>query len=218
MKIYLLDNKQAMVDAWRKYFDPLNDSRIEICCMNFSDFMNTHKDIEAIVSPANSYGLMDGGYDKAIVDYFGKGFDYSVQDCILEKYLGEQPIGTSMSMLITTHLVYADDPFETTRCSILIHTPTMRVPEVIRDYRIVYQCMRSTLIQAIDEDVDSVVIPAFGAGCGQVPVEIVAHMMYMAYQQIVKQPKELNWKYALTCARQINAACCRSEVKPNDNC
>lgn len=34
--------------------------------------MKTHEGrIDAVVSPANAYGLMDGGYDKALTDYFG---------------------------------------------------------------------------------------------------------------------------------------------------
>ena len=76
MKIYLLDINKEMTDAWNKYFDLPN---VEIVNEDFATFMNKHPNIEAVVSPANSFGLMDGGYDKAITDYFGKQLMKDVQ-------------------------------------------------------------------------------------------------------------------------------------------
>lgn len=38
----------------------------------FTDFMDTY-DVECVVSPANSFGLMDGGYDLTITMWFGGG-------------------------------------------------------------------------------------------------------------------------------------------------
>ena len=40
-----------------------NYDNIEIVNLDFESFMETYKDVECIVSPANSYGCMDGGYD-----------------------------------------------------------------------------------------------------------------------------------------------------------
>ncbi len=69
MQIYLLDINKEMTDAWHKCFD---SSNVEIVNEDFATFMSKHPNIEAIVSPANSFGLMDGGYDKAITNYFGE--------------------------------------------------------------------------------------------------------------------------------------------------
>jgi hypothetical protein len=69
MKITLLDINKNMTDAWSKYFE--NIENVEIVHNYFSNFMDEYQDVDAIVSPANSFGLMDGGYDKAITDYFG---------------------------------------------------------------------------------------------------------------------------------------------------
>ena len=75
MQIYLLDINKEMTDAWHSYFDLPN---IEIINAEFATFMSTHLDVDTIVSPANSFGLMDGGYDKAIIDYFGKTLQHTV--------------------------------------------------------------------------------------------------------------------------------------------
>ena len=79
----------------------------------------------------------------------------------------------------------------------LIHTPTMRIPSIIKDRTIIYHCMRSCLMMAIKNRVKSIVIPAFGGGCGEVEPEIIARMMSRGYQQILNPPKQLDWDYAV---------------------
>lgn len=202
MKIYLLDINKEMTDAWNKYF---NIENVEIVNEDFIFFMMNHQYIEAIVSPANSFGLMDGGFDKAIIDYFGDKLMKDVQDSIVKYWYGEQPVGTSMSVLITDKIIYKQiDDKRIIQCNpILIHTPTMRTPELIIDYRIIYQCMRTTLIEAMRLGVNSIVIPAFGGLTGGVPYDIIAKMMFLAYNQICNNPKEINWNYALHIAKEL---------------
>jgi O-acetyl-ADP-ribose deacetylase (regulator of RNase III) len=202
MKIYLLDINKAMTDAWQKYFDLLN---VEVVNEDFAAFMNDHSDIEAIVSPANSFGLMDGGYDKAITNYFGPQLMKDVQDIIVKEWYGEQPVGTSISVPITSKVYtkQVDEERVIQYNPILIHTPSMRTPEQIVDYRIIYQCTRTTLIEALKQDVDSIVIPAFGGLTGRVPYDTIAKMMFLAYKQICNQPKELNWGYACYVAKEL---------------
>lgn len=48
-----------------------------------------------MVSAANSFGLMDGGIDAAITDFFGKQLPVRVQARIISEYGGVQPVGTS---------------------------------------------------------------------------------------------------------------------------
>ena len=68
MKIFLLDRKQNMVKCRNKYFSTIDN--VEVVYDDFENFMDTH-DVECVVSPANSFGLMDGGYDLAITKWFG---------------------------------------------------------------------------------------------------------------------------------------------------
>ena len=109
-----------------------------------------------------------------------------VQQYIIDNFYGEQPVGTSF--IIETN---KDNQY-------LIHTPTMRTPEEILDARIIYQCMRTTLIVAKQNNIKSILIPMFGASTGNVKPQVVSKMMYKAYEQITNPPKEINWNYVST--------------------
>ncbi|MBQ9960831.1 MAG: macro domain-containing protein [Firmicutes bacterium] len=188
MKIFLLDANKKMIEAWQEYFNTAKD--VEMVHCYFNEFMETHPEIDAVVSPANSFGLMDGGYDAAITEYFGKELMKRVQETIVEKWRGEQPVGISLTV-----------PIDEKR--VLIHTPSMRTPEEIKDPRIIYQCMRTTLIEALNHGAENILIPAFGGRTGKVPYKTIAKMMFLAYEQVQNPPAELNWRYALGVARGL---------------
>ena len=79
MKIYLLDNNFNMIREWKRYFADV--SCVEIVYDDFENFMKIHK-VDCVVSPANSFGLMVGGFDLAISKWFSWGFMESVQSYI----------------------------------------------------------------------------------------------------------------------------------------
>ena len=205
MKIYLLDINKNMTNAWHKYFESFGEVEdIEIVNEDFTTFMDKHPNIEAVVSPANSFGLMDGGYDKAITDYFGERLMKEVQKTIMLKWHGEQPVGTSITVPIRGRIVpNKKRGLMAKKYAILIHTPSMRTPEQITDSRIIYQCMRTTLIEAMNQEVESIVIPTFGGLTGKVPCDVIAKMMFLAYKQIHNQPEEITWAYALHIAKEL---------------
>ena len=118
---------------------------------------------DCLVSPANSFGMMDGGMDAAITSFFGKSLEEKVQQRILDDYLGEQPIGTSL-IVETGHPKH---PF-------LAHTPTMRVPMNIQGTDIPYVAMWAMLLAVRQHNkgkrrkIESAVCPGFGTGIGRV--------------------------------------------------
>ena len=171
LKIYLLDKNESIVDAWKKAFK--EDKDITIVQDDFAHFMNNNK-VQCVVSPANSYGVMTGGYDLAITNYFGDNLQREVQRYIKDNLYGEQPVGTSIALAIPN------------TDQILIHTPTMQTPKPIKDDFVIYQCMRATLIKALEMKIESIVIPAFGGACGKVAPKIIAKRMKEAYKQIFK--------------------------------
>ena len=170
MEIILLDNKKEMCQAWRKYFSEFKDVKI---ISEFLEFANLD-DVDCYVSPANSYGLMDGGYDKALTMLFGVELQRRVQNYIINNLYGEQQVGSS---------IIVDIPGEKKK---LIHTPTMRVPARINDPEVVYTSMRSTLICALKNNVKKIVIPAFGGATGRLAPDVVAEEMFKAYIQVFK--------------------------------
>ncbi len=181
MKIYLIERNIAKFSCLKTYFD---QEAVELVNESFEKFMlNNH--VQCVVSPANSFGLMDGGFDLALTDWYGDQLQERVQQYIIDNFYGEQPVGSSF--IIETK---KNNQF-------LIHTPTMQTPQLIEDPRVIYQCMRSTLIEARRNNIESILIPMFGGACGGVKPEIVAKMMWLAYKQLKNTPSKIDWDYAM---------------------
>ena len=180
MKIYLLNPTALMVDCWSAYFSSQPD--VFVVCDELANFLDNNK-ADCVVSPANSYGLMDGGFDLAISEYFGWELQDRVQRYILNNFKGEQPVGTSFII-------------DTGKNNIkLIHTPTMRVPFPVKDPMIVYQCMRTSLMTALENNIESIVIPAFCGECGDVDPKVISYLMFEGYKQVFNPPEAIDWDY-----------------------
>lgn len=140
-----------------------------------------------MVSPANSFGLMDGGIDAEIIAFFGSSLMERVQQRILEEYVGEQPVGTSL-IVETGHPKH---PF-------LAHTPTMRVPMSVAGTHNPYMAMWAMLLavkrhnQQATQQIKSIACPGLGTGIGRVPYGEAARQMALAYDNFLYPPKYLN--------------------------
>lgn len=179
-KIYLLERDPRKCKFLELYFDSAPE--VEIVCDNFQHFMKTRQ-VQCAVSPANAFGLMDGGYDLAITEWFGDQLQKRVQQYIIDHFYGEQPVGTSF-------LIDAGREGQS-----LIHTPTMRTPQRILDARSIYQCMRTTLMCAAEHSIESIVLPMFGGSTGGVRPQLAADMMWRAYRQLKNPPERIDWNY-----------------------
>ncbi|HTP09262.1 MAG TPA: macro domain-containing protein, partial [Anaerolineae bacterium] len=89
VKLILVNPKPDLCAAWHEQFAGLPN--VEIVQGRFENL----PEFDCMVSAANSFGLMDGGVDFAIIEFFGAELERKVQQRILEEYLGEQPVGTS---------------------------------------------------------------------------------------------------------------------------
>ena len=187
MKIYLLDRERLITTEFEKWFCDQED--VSIVTDDFQHFMITH-DVECIVSPANAFGLMDGGYDLAISQYFGDALQRKVQRKIISKYGGHQPLTTALTVNI-------DDKKK------LIHVPTMLIPSRIKDPYIIYECMRATLFEAKRLNVKSIVIPAFGGLTGGVSPDVIAKLMWLGYAHFKAPNDEIDWSVAMSIADEF---------------
>jgi O-acetyl-ADP-ribose deacetylase (regulator of RNase III) len=125
------------------------------------------------VSPANSFGIMDGGIDRAIRDHFGNNLDLRVQSFIESHFHGEMPVGHACT--IST---FNDD------IPLLIIAPTMRTPGNISDTLNAYIAFRAILLSVKDRCLDSIVCCGLGTGVGKMDPEDCARQMRMAYNQV----------------------------------
>lgn len=189
--LILVDPKKQLCEAWRTAFQ--NYPEVEIINGRFEQIPA----YDCMVSAANSFGLMDGGVDLAITNYFGQSLQTQVQRVILARYNGEQPVGTSF-ITETNHPVH---PF-------LAHTPTMRVPMPIANTDNVYLAMKAMLqavkdFNAESERIRTVVCPGLGTATGRVPFAEAARQMELAYRYYKNPPRALSWNYAAARHRSI---------------
>jgi O-acetyl-ADP-ribose deacetylase (regulator of RNase III) len=141
----------------------------------------------AIVSPANSFGEMSGGLDKAIDDHYkGKAQTEAVK-VIREKYLGELPVGCGLVLEMEVNNKF---PY-------LILAPTMRIPGNESNSINAYLAMRGLLVSIAqynrlsESKIDSVVIPSFCTGVGGMLAAESAEQMYSAFDNVVMS----GWEY-----------------------
>src|SRR5262249_22743699 len=110
MRLILSAIEKPLADAWA------------LLCADL-EFVTVHRgsildlNCDAVVSPANSYGFMDGGIDALYIDYFGTEIQTRVRRQILDHHHGELLVGHA-------------DVIETgdEKIPFLIAAPTMRVP------------------------------------------------------------------------------------------
>jgi len=172
MRIILVDRNQSVVDAWRA----------QGLAGEFGSIFD--HPAAAIVSPANSFGFMDGGIDLAYSERFGWHVQDRVQKRIVDEFDGELLIGQALTV--------ATDDVDWPH---LISAPTMRVPMIIPDATHIRLATRAAIREAISSQMESVVIPGMGAGCGQVRPEWVACMMKAGIEDALSPkdfPRSLN--------------------------
>jgi O-acetyl-ADP-ribose deacetylase (regulator of RNase III) len=156
-----------------------------------------------IVSPANSYALMDGGFDDAITRAFSPddnyyALTYYLQAEIYKQYRGYAPPGTAT--LIPIPAEYAEQSRTTDRwgCRWLALCPTMRVPyDANWDREVVYECIW-TLMCALERHnrvaresgksesaIDSILMTPLATGVGKVSGERWAHQAVLAMKHFI---------------------------------
>lgn len=192
LQLILVDPNPALCLCLERSFASL--PRVTV----FNDRFERLPEFDCMVSAANSFGIMDGGVDAAITAFFGTPLMERVQQRILEEFLGEQPVGTSM-IVETGH---ARHPF-------LAHTPTMRTPMPIARTDHVYLAMWAMLLavrrhnQQATQPIANIACPGLGTATGRVPFEEAARQMALAYRNFVAPPKQTDWGYAQRRQQEI---------------
>lgn len=192
IQLILVDPNHRVSTAFKERFSYLPN--VQVVNGDFDQLTS----YDCLVSPANSFGMMDGGVDAAITKFFGISLMERVQQKILDDYRGEQLVGTSF-IIETGH---PQHPF-------LAHTPTMRVPMQIVGTDIPYVAMWAMLLAVeqhnrhTDRKISSIACPGFGTGIGRIPPDEAARQMALAYDHFIYPPKFLNCFVAASRQLQI---------------
>ena len=181
LRIILTAVDKPLADAWQRSCGDLR-------------FVTVHRgsifDVpcDAIVSPANSFGFMDGGIDRLYTEFFGRVVQDRVQDCIRNCHHGELLVGQA-DVVATDH---PDFPF-------LVAAPTMRVPSALGRSIHPYLAARAVFLlvrhgrfscgdlagQRVSDHVRSLAFPGLGTGLGRVSPAACARQMRAAIEDFV---------------------------------
>jgi O-acetyl-ADP-ribose deacetylase (regulator of RNase III) len=181
MRIVLAAVQQSLARAWERSCGDIEDidvhhgSILDVAC-------------DAIVSPANSFGFMDGGVDAIYLEYFGPDIQLRVRRAIYDRHHGELVVGAA-------DIVETGD----VRLPYLIVAPTMRVPMILHESVNAYLATRAALLllltgvfpeggregQRLADVIGTVAFPGMGSGVGRMPPDICARQMRAALDDVL---------------------------------
>jgi O-acetyl-ADP-ribose deacetylase (regulator of RNase III) len=181
MEVILTAVDDDLANAWTRFCGDLPGLRVyrgsilELKC-------------DAAVSPANSFGFMDGGIDALYKQHFVAGLENRLRDVIRRRHHGELLVGAA-EILETGH---SEIPY-------LIATPTIRVPMLLRDSVNPYLAAQAVFLlikhrqfesgerqgQPISDTIKSVAFPGLGTGVGGVGPNTCANQLRAAIEDIV---------------------------------
>ncbi|MDX2241183.1 MAG: macro domain-containing protein [Leptolyngbyaceae cyanobacterium bins.302] len=201
MEIVLTAVDRDLAEAWHNYCDDLPDvsvyhgSIFDVKC-------------DAVVSPANSFGFMDGGIDLIYSHRFGWQVQERLQKLIRVKHHGELLIGCA-------------EIVETDNAAIpyLIAAPTMRVPMILKETVHPYLAARAVLLlvkhshfedgylkgEKLSDVIQTIAFPGLGTGVGQVSARACAHQVRVAIEEVLFEKSEFpkSWSEAQAEHQQL---------------
>jgi O-acetyl-ADP-ribose deacetylase (regulator of RNase III) len=155
-----------LADAFQKRCGRLPN--VAIHCGSILDL-----EVDAVVSPANSFGFMDGGIDFLYSEHFGWRLQAVLQQKIRSQHHGELLVGQA-------EFVWTEND----RIPMLVAAPTMRVPMILpRDTINPYLATRAAMREAFRRGARSIAFPGMGTGVGRVPFDLCARQMAAAIRE-----------------------------------
>lgn len=172
--VRLRDRNPAMVESWERHFEDVESVEV-----SKGDIFGVKAD--AIVSPANSFGYMDGGIDGAYSEHFGMSLEVGLRRVLAEEHGGELAVGSAV--IVRTGA--SDIPW-------MVSAPTMRVPGPVPNTLNAYLAFRAALRAVVAHNdtgprrpIGSVLCPGLASAIGRMPADRVARQMRFAYDVVL---------------------------------
>jgi O-acetyl-ADP-ribose deacetylase (regulator of RNase III) len=135
---------------------------------------------DAVVSPANSFGYMNGGIDSLYTHQFGFALQQRLQALLVAEYGGELPVGCAV--------IVETGSSEIPWC---ISAPTMRVPQSVPDTVNAYLAFRAALRAVLAHNaagrrpIQRILCPGLATAIGRMPVGRCAAQMRAAWDNVL---------------------------------
>lgn len=164
MELHLTDINPRLVKAWENAFSDFSEVYV-----HEADILSIAEN--TIVSPANSYGFMDGGIDRLYTEFFGFKPQEEIQRHIATRSEGYLPVGTAV-VVPTGHK----------RIPYMISAPTMMSPGAVPASNCFF-AMAAILNAASrnPREISRVYCPGLATLTGRVEEELAADEMAKAY-------------------------------------
>lgn len=169
MRLHLCDLNIEVVGAWREVFschpevDVIHESIIA-------------RETDAVVSPANSHGFMDGGIDLVYLRHFGHALQDRVRETICRRPNQIIPVGAA-------ELVDTGNP----HIPFFIVAPTMEMPEPVPASHARRAFAAVPRLVDRHSELSDVCCPGLCAGVGRVSPYDAAREMESAYREWKKR-------------------------------
>ncbi|KAI9699865.1 MAG: hypothetical protein M1820_007040 [Bogoriella megaspora] len=230
--IHLLCMKEEFTETFKAAASELGlPSTVHVTHHNtFLNGLDSSVKFDCIISPANSYALLDGGFDDAISRAFSPADDYyaltrHAQMELYKQFRGFAPPGTCTLIPIPKEYAERSKTGNRWDCKWLALCPTMRYPKNVDwDDEVVYECVWS-LLCAIDRhnrslrdssndgpreaEISSILMTPLATGVGKVSAEKWAHQTVLAlkhYLQSVENPAKgssLDWTQVMYLSNEV---------------
>lgn len=197
LEIHLRDLSASLVAAWRKAF-----ASVPAVTISHGDIFSSQPgalpndapiDVvaDAVVSPANSFGFMDGGIDAVYTHQFGFALEARLQALLAAEHGGELPVGCAV--IVETG---------STEIPWCISAPTMWVPERVPDTVNAYLAFRAVLRAVLahnaagGQPIRRILCPGLATTTGQMPVDRCAVQMRAAWDNVLGEgpPERPSWR------------------------
>lgn len=177
VKISLVSVDSTLYQAFVESFKDIDDVTVisgDIFSQNF----------DSIVSPANSFGFMDGGLDLLISNNLGWDIMEKLQVAIRNKPIGELLVGEAIIIKTSNSIIKS-----------VVCAPTMRTPTRLPEGNLNPYLAMKAILGIIDnnEEIKNIGIPGLGTGVGEMNPFVVARQMRQAYDDYINKPFPNNW-------------------------
>ncbi len=187
LQLHLRDLSSALVAAWRGEFAGFAEvtvSQGDIFSIKSGPLKHGDPiDVEAdaVISPANSFGFMDGGIDAVYTYELGPQVQDRLQQVLREEHHGELPVGQAVIVPTGNSVI----PW-------CVSAPTMRVPMDVSNTANAFLAFRAALVAVIAHNrggaspIRRLLSPGLATAVGHMPVARCALQMRTAWTRVIR--------------------------------
>lgn len=170
MNIVLADTNPAICQAWEERLKDMETYELGLPITILNDSFEKAK-TDCIVSPANSYAIMDGGIDLAMRNLFGESIEQQIRvETQLKGFAGILPVGAAVAIDLEPNPAGFKH---------LISAPTMMIPQSIAYTENAYFATLAAITLAMQEDYPSITFVGMGGLTGQLTADVCAKQMFL---------------------------------------